>query len=338
MIVGEPQILGQVKEAYVAARAAGALNSGLEPLLQRAFAVAKRVRSETSIGASAVSVASAAVALAREIFGTLEGKQVFLVGAGKMSELAARHLMAHGAGSVVVANRTHAKAVQLAEQFGGEAIHFEDLYERADRADIVITSTGAPHAIFRREHGQRFLQRRRNRPMFFIDIAVPRDVAAEMGELDGIFVYNIDDLQSVVESNLSARSEEAQRAEAIIEEELHRFAAHERVRELAPTITSLQEYLEGIRRSELQRIRGRLGELTPGQELALESLTHGIINKVLHMPVSALKSAARESQSAAVIQAVQKIFNLPSEPRSAAAKADHDSASETGAQVTAPKE
>ena len=197
MVVGEPQILGQVKQAYAVARGVGAINSHLDALVTRAFAVAKRVRSETAIGTSAVSVASVAVELAQKIFGSLEGRAVYLIGAGKMSELAARHLLAHGAGSIFVANRTYEKALEMAERFHGNAIHFDKLYETADKADIVITSTGAPHAIFRREHGERFLARRKNRPMFFIDIAVPRNIDPAMNELDSIFVYDIDDLQQV---------------------------------------------------------------------------------------------------------------------------------------------
>ena len=168
MVVGEPQILGQIKEAYAVARAMGTINSQLDALLTRAFAVAKKIRSETAVGASAVSVASIAVDLAKKIFGSLQGRTVFLVGAGKMSELAARYLLAQGAGSILVANRTYGRALRLAQKFSGEAIPFEQLYDVAGKADIVITSTGAPHCIFRKEHGERFLHQRRNRPMFFM--------------------------------------------------------------------------------------------------------------------------------------------------------------------------
>ena len=314
MIVGEPQILGQVKEAYAVARQVGAVGPELESLFTRAFAVAKRVRNETAVGSSAISVASAAVELAKEIFGSLAGKQVYLVGAGKMSELAARHLLAQGAAAIFVANRTHQHALALAERFQGQAILFEELYETADRADIVITSTGAPHAIFRREHGERFLQRRKNRPMFFIDIAVPRDVDAGMSKLDGIFVYDIDDLQSVVNSNMTGRRREAERANRIIDSEVEKFSLRLRSRELAPTIVSLQEHLETIRQAEVDKIRGRLGRLTSEQELAIEALTRGIVNKVLHTPITTLKSALREPHATTVIELVQRMFNLP--PRS----------------------
>ncbi|MGH9634556.1 MAG: glutamyl-tRNA reductase, partial [Candidatus Angelobacter sp.] len=183
MVVGEPQILGQVKEAYALARGLGAIHSGLDALLSRAFAVAKRVRSETSIGSSSVSIASVAVQLAEKIFGSLEDKTVFLVGAGKMAELAARHLIAHGAKNIIVSNRTHERAVELAEEFGGRAVPFEQLHETADHADIILTSTGAPEPLFRREHGERLRKGRRSRPMFFIDIAVPRNVHPDMNKV-----------------------------------------------------------------------------------------------------------------------------------------------------------
>ena len=213
MVVGEPQILGQVKEAYATARAVGAVRAQLDQLLTRAFAVAKRVRTETAVGSSSVSIASVAVELAEKIFGSLNGKCVYLVGAGKMSELAARHLLAHGASSIFVANRTYDRAIRLANKFDGQAIEFSRLHDTCDSADIVITSTGAPHFIFRPEHGEKFLSRRRNRPMFFIDIAVPRDVDPEMNKLDGIFVYDIDDLQQAVSSHVADRKKEAERAE-----------------------------------------------------------------------------------------------------------------------------
>ena len=339
MIVGEPQILGQVKEAYAVARQAGAVGPELEVLFTRAFAVAKRVRNETAVGSSARSVAAAAVELAKENFGSLTGKQVYLVGAGKMSELAARHLMAQGAGAIFVANRTHEHAVALAERFQGRAILFEELYETADRADIVITSTGAPHAIFRREHGERFLQRRKNRPMFFIDIAVPRDVDAGMSKLDGIFVYDIDDLQAVVSTNMAGRMHEAARANQIIDAELERFSLRQRSLELAPMIVSLQEHLETIRQAEVDKIRGRLGKLTPDQERAIEALTRGIVNKVLHTPITTLKSALREPQAATttVLQLVQKMFNLPPKSNPKPRPAGKDESKQEAAESSAAR-
>jgi glutamyl-tRNA reductase len=300
MVVGEPQILGQVKEAYATARAVGAVHSQLDLLLTRAFAVAKRVRTETAVGSSAVSVASVAVELAKKIFGSLQGKHVYLVGAGKMSELAARHLL----------NRTFERAQHLAAKFDGQAILFEQLYDTCDRADIVITSTGAPHAIFRREHGELFLARRKNRPMFFIDIAVPRDVDPGMNKLDGIFVYDIDDLQQAVSSHVDDRLKEAERAEAIISAEVDRFQLRLQTLDVVPTIVSLQDHLETIRQAEIDRVRGRLGTLSPEQELAVEALTRGIVSKIMHTPISTLKTAVRDSEATTVIDLVRRLFNL----------------------------
>jgi len=310
MIVGEPQILGQVKEAYATARALGTVHSHLDALLTRAFAVAKRVRTETAIASSAVSVASVAVDLAKKIFGTLQGKTVYLVGAGKMCELAARHLLAHGAGSIFVANRTYDRALKLAGKFNGQAIHFDQLYETADRADIVISSTGAPHFIFRQEHAQRFLQKRRNRPMFFIDIAVPRDIDPALNDMDGIFLYDIDDLQGVVSANLADRVEEARKAEAVIADEVQKFTARLQTLDVVPTIVSLQEHLETIRQAEIDRVRGRLGTLSAEQEVAIEVMTRGIINKIMHTPITTLKSAARDQEATTVVELVKKLFNL----------------------------
>ena len=330
MVVGEPQILGQVKEAYAVARAVGAINSQLDSLLTRAFAVAKRVRSETAVGSSAVSVASVAVELAKKIFGSLNGKHVYLVGAGKMSELAARHLIAHGAASIFVANRTYDRAVQLARKFHGQAIMFEQLYDTCDKADIVITSTGAPHAIFRREHGELFLSRRRNRPMFFIDIAVPRDVDPGLNKLDGIFVYDIDDLQQAVTSHVADRRKEAERAEAIVALEVQRFQARLQTLDVVPTIVSLKDHLETIRQAEIDRVRGRLGSLSPDQELAVDALTRGIINKIMPTPISTLKTAARESEATTVIDLVRRLFNLQ-EKKEVAVSSKSGSAGSPGA-------
>jgi glutamyl-tRNA reductase len=294
MVVGEPQILGQVKEAFAVARASGTVGAHLEHLLQSAFAAAKKVRSETEIGSNSVSIASVAVELARKIFGSLQGRAVFLVGAGKMSELAARHLVQQGAGAILVTNRTLERARRMAENFQGRVIPFEELYEAASQADIVISSTGAPHPIFRREHGQVFLQRRRNRPMFFIDIAVPRDVDPEMGKLEGIFVYDIDDLQAVAAAHMAERSRQATDAEALIAAEVERFQQRQHTVNAAPAIMALQQHAEEIRQAELKRAQARLGSLSAEQIAAVEALTRGLVNKFLHPPMQALKQAARE--------------------------------------------
>jgi glutamyl-tRNA reductase len=310
MVVGEPQILGQVKEAYAVARGLGAIHSALDALLSRAFTVAKRVRSETAIGGASVSISSVAVQLAEKIFGSLQGKTIYLVGAGKMAELAARHLISHGATTILVCNRTHERAVQLAEAFGGQAIPFDQLYETADRADIVLTSTGAAEPLFRREHGEAILARRKNRPMFFIDIAVPRNVHPDMNRLDGMFVYDVDDLQSAAANNTAERKREAQRAEQIVESEVDRFAARMKSLHVVPTIVSLQEYCETIRQAEIDRIRGRLGHITPEQESAIDAMTRGIVNKLLHTPITTLKSTAAEPEAATIHEIIRRIFNL----------------------------
>jgi glutamyl-tRNA reductase len=310
MVVGEPQILGQVKEAYSVARSLGAINSALEALLSRAFAVAKKVRSETAIGSSSVSIASVAVQLAEKIFGSLEGKTVYLIGAGKMAELAARHLISHGAGKMIISNRTHERAVTLAEVFGAQTAPFENLHETAAQADIIVTSTGATEPLFRREHGERLLKGRRNRPVFFIDIAVPRNVHSEVNKLDNLFVYDVDDLQSVASSNSAERKKEAERAESIVEAEVERFTQRIKSLHMVPTILSLQEYCETIRQAEIDRIRGRLGRITPEQEAAIEAMTRGIINKLLHTPITTLKSSAAEPEAATIQEMVRKLFNL----------------------------
>ncbi|WP_446744526.1 glutamyl-tRNA reductase [Silvibacterium acidisoli] len=313
MVVGEPQILGQVKEAYAAARSVGAIGANLERLLQGAFSVAKKVRSETQIGSSSVSIASVAVGLARKIFGSLEGKRVLLVGAGKMSELAARHLMQQGAGSLMISNRTYERAVGLAQKFNAHVIRFEDLEKRADEADIVITSTGSSEFLFRTPHAQQFMHRRRNRPMFFIDIAVPRDVDPSMNKLDGIFLYDIDDLQSVAAVNLSDRSREAHHAEEILEEEFLRYRRRLDALDVVPTLVSLQSYAEEVRQAELRRAHSRLSSLTPEQFAAVEAVTRGLVNKFLHHPLRALKDAAGAGD-AGTVDAIRSAFQLPERP------------------------
>lgn len=310
MIVGEPQILGQVKQSYAIARAVGAVQSNLDTLLTRALSVGKRVRTETAIGSSAVSVASVAVELAKKIFGSLHGRNVYLVGAGKMSELAARHLRSHGAAAIFVANRTHERAVHMADKVGGSAIPFEQLYETADQADIVISSTGAPHAIFRREHGELFMQRRKNRPMFFIDIAVPRDVDQQIMQVDGIFVYDIDDLQQVVKSNASGREREAERAELLIEEEVIRYQRHLQSLDAVPTIIALQEHVESIRQAEVERLRHRMSGFTLEQQAAVEHLTRSLVKKILHPSITALKHTTGNDQRAAMSELLHKLFGL----------------------------
>jgi glutamyl-tRNA reductase len=311
MVVGEAQILGQVKEAFAVARASGTVGSELDHLLQGAFSAAKRVRTETEIGSNSVSIASVGVELARKIFGSLQGRSVFLVGAGKMSELAARHLVQQGAGTILVTNRTTERARQLAEPFHGRVIPFDQLHDAAAEADIIISSTSAPHAIFTREHGQQYLHKRRNRPMFFIDLAVPRDVDPAMNKLEGIFVYDIDDLQQVAASHIAERSREASDAEALVASEVERFEQRQRTVNAAPAIISLQRQAEEIRQNELKRMHARLGVLTDEQLAAVEALTRGLVNKFLHPPMQALKQAARDDDPVRM-ETLCETWSLPS--------------------------
>ena len=302
MVVGEPQILGQVKESYTIAREVGAVSTHLESLLQRTFTVAKKIRSETQIGSSSVSIASVAVDLAIKIFGSLNEKTVLLVGAGKMSELAARHLIEHGASSILVANRTQSRAEKIAADFASptvhtEAIPFDALYEQTPRADIVITSTGAPQQIFGRSHGQHFLHARRNRPMFFIDIAVPRDVDPRMNEVEGCFVYDIDDLQQVAAANLADRSREAAAAENIVSREVDKYQERLQSRDAVPAIKALQQQAEQLRQAELARSQSRLAHLTPQQREAVEALTRSLTAKLLHPQLTALRESTRTKKS-----------------------------------------
>jgi glutamyl-tRNA reductase len=293
------------------------------------------VRTETAVGSSSVSIASVAVELAKKIFGSLNGKSVYLVGAGKMSELAARHLLAHGAGSLFVANRTYDRAIRLAQKFNGQAIEFSRLYETCDRADIVITGTGSPNFIFRPEHGEKLMALRKNKPMFFIDIAVPRDVDPEMNKIDGIFVYDIDDLQQAVSSHVSDRKKEAERAESIVSEEVGKFHIRLQTLDVVPTIVSLQDHLETIRQAEIDRVRGRLGTMTTDQELAVEALTRGIVNKIMHTPISTLKTAARDPESTTVIDLVRRLFNLQGdETKAVVASKSGRGAGDSGAGVS----
>jgi glutamyl-tRNA reductase len=310
MVVGEPQILGQLKSAYALAKEHGAVNGFLDNLLTRAFNVAKRVRSETEIGSSAVSVSYAAVELAREIFGSLADKKVMIVGAGKMSELAVRHLRRSGATQIFVTNRTHERAIEMAQLFEGKIVEYTHFLGFLPEIDIVIASSGAPHYIVVREDMKKVIEARRNRPMFLIDIAVPRNIEPSVNELDGVFLYDIDDLQKVVETNLQGRMESAEEAEAIIREEVDRMIVRLKTREVVPTIVSLQEQLESWRAAELARMRAKFGALTPEQEQALEAFSKSMINKIAHGPIAELRRQASLPDGHLFISVVRKVFRL----------------------------
>jgi len=310
MVVGEPQILGQLKAAYAAARDAGALCGWLESLYTRAFGVAKRVRSETGIGQMAVSVSYAAVELARKIFGSLNQRKIMIVGAGKMSELAARHLRSSGASHVFVTNRTAERAEEMAKLFQGTPVEYTRFLSMLPEVDIVITSSGAPHYIVSHDDMQRVIAARRNKPMFLIDIAVPRNIEPAVNEIDNIFLYDIDDLQEVVNANLRERMKAAEQAEGLVAEEVERTMARMKVAEVAPVIVGLQEQLEQIRAAELDKVRRRYGPFSAEQEEALEALTRGIINKVAHGPITVLRSQAAQPEGAHAIAAIRKAFHL----------------------------
>jgi glutamyl-tRNA reductase len=312
MMVGEPQILGQVKEAYRIATDAGTIGLHLSALMNRAFAVAKKIRSETGISQSAVSISYAAVELAKKIFGTLNGKTVMIIGASKMGELAAKHLKRAGASSVLVTNRTFERAVELAKVFQGAAVPFEHFTDHIDRADIVISSTGAPHFIINKPMAEQVIHRRKNKPVFFIDIAVPRDIEPSVNEIDNAFLYDIDDLQQVVDANLKDRLQEAHRAEEIIDHEVEAFCTKMQSREVVPTIVQLRDTLEKLRRDEIERNRRLLKDLTPEQQAAIDQITSSLVNKILHQPISELKQAAHDPEGPDTIEIIRKIFNVKS--------------------------
>ena len=308
MMVGEPQILGQVKEAYRIASDAGTVGMNLSALMSRAFAVAKRVRSETGISQSAVSVSYAAVELARKIFGSLSGKVVMIIGASKMSELAAKHLRRAGVSSVLVTNRTFERAVELAKVFEGAAVPFEHFHDHMDHADIIISSTGAPNFIISKPLAEQIIHRRKNRPMFFIDIAVPRDIDPLVNEIDNAFLYDIDDLQQVIDTNVKERMSEATRAEEIVDREVEAFCTRMQAREVVPTIVQLRDTLEKLRRDEIERNRRQLRDLPPEQ--AVDQITQALINKILHHPIAHLKEMAHDPQGPDVAEMIRKIFNI----------------------------
>jgi glutamyl-tRNA reductase len=310
MVVGEPQILGQLKSAYALAKECGAISGYLDLVMTRAFNVAKRVRTETEIGTSAVSISYAAVELARDIFGSLAGKRVLLAGAGKMAESAARHLRRAGVSDILVTNRTRSRADLLAEEFQGQVIPYEDFVVVLAEIDILLTSSAAPHYILTREQMRGVISRRRNRPMFLIDIAVPRNIEPSVNQLDNVFLYDIDDLDRVVKSNLQARQNVAEQAEEIITEEVERMVLRLKTREVTPTIISLQEQLEQLRAAEIERARGRLGALTPQQEEAIEALTRGIINKIAHGPITEMRRKASDPDGIHLMNTIRKLFRL----------------------------
>jgi glutamyl-tRNA reductase len=310
MMIGEPQILGQVKDAFALAQACEAVGPALHTLFTQAFAVAKRVRTETDIARHAVSVSFAAVELAKQIFARLSGRAVLLVGAGKMSELAAKHLVDHGAFPIYVVNRTWARAQELARTLAGNPVPFMELATVLGAVDIVITSTGAATPIVTFDMVADAVRGRGTRPLFFIDIAVPRDVEPGIEGLGNVYRYDIDDLKSVVDANIRERLREAQRAEALVEREVAKFRARLGDAEVIPTIVSLRERLEEIRAGELRRALARVPDASPETRAAFEALSAGIVNKILHAPITKLRESSRAGSHRSWLEVVNELFGL----------------------------
>lgn len=315
LVVGEGQILAQVKGAYGHAAGAGATGPILNNLMERALHVAKLVRTETGIGTAAVSVASVAVDLAQRIFSDLAGRTVMILGAGEMAELALTHLKDEGIQAILVANRHHDRAVELAARVGGRAIRFEHARDVMVDADIVISSTGAPHVILTPADLAEVVRRRHYRPIFLIDIAVPRDIDPQVNALDNVYLYDIDDLRAVVAANLAGREREAVRAEAIVDREVGLFLRWLQSLDMVPTIISLREKFESIRSAELEKAQGRLGDLTPEQREAVSALTTALINKLLHQPMTELKRKATSRDGHHYAAILRALFRLGEPPK-----------------------
>jgi glutamyl-tRNA reductase len=314
MLVGEPQIGGQVKDAFALAQTCTTVGPTLHRVFSQAFSVAKRVRTDTEIGRHAVSVSFAAVELARKIFAKLDGKAVLLVGAGKMGGLAARHLVEQGAFPIYVVNRTWARAQEMARALSGTALPFAELPTAMRGVDIVITSTGSPVPLIDEALVAGVMHGRRVRPLFFIDIAVPRDVAPGVNGLPDVYCYDIDDLKQVVDANLRERQREAERAEALVDREVQRFWARLGDVEIVPTIVSLRERLEAIRSQEVARTLGRLGDASPETREAIEALSSAIVNKILHAPITKLRESSRAGSGRSWTELVHELFGLGRKP------------------------
>ncbi|MCP3891529.1 MAG: glutamyl-tRNA reductase [Desulfobulbaceae bacterium] len=315
MVVGEAQILGQLKEAYRFASQFSTTGPLLNKVLHKSFTVAKRVRTETGIGSSAVSISYAAVQLAKKIFGDLKGKNVLLVGAGEMAELAAEHLVGQGVSSVVVANRTLSRAVDLAKRFRGKAVSIDELVSQLEQVDIIISSTGATDIILHRDQVKSVMRARMNKPLFFIDIAVPRDLDPELNELENVYLYDIDDLSSVVEMNKSERDKEAVKASRIVDEETLKFDRYFQSLAVTPTIQDLRRRMDEISKFELEKTLGKLASLSDKDVQHLRKMLSAINAKVLHNPLVYLKSdsCSGRDNSDQKVSTVRELFGLGSD-------------------------
>lgn len=318
LVVGEPQILGQVKAAHATASGLRTTGAITNRLFQSAFTVGKRVRTETGLGEGAVSVSYGAIALAKKIFGNLEGRHVLILGAGEMAKLTGVHLRAQRVSQITIASRTLATAEGLARHLDGRAVPWTELNAALGGADIVISATGATEPVLTRAHVAEVMRPRRTRPLFLIDIALPRDVEAAVGELDQVFLYNLDDLRAIVKENLARRSAELEHAEAIVKEEVGRFGSWMQSREIIPTVIALRQRFEAIRQSELSRLESKMSGLPPEARARLDEITHLIVEKLLLTPTEQLKAVNDETMAVAYSDALNRLFSLADQkPRAA---------------------
>lgn len=313
MVIGEAQILGQVKTAYNAAFEAEATSTVMNRLFRHGFLAGKRVRTETEIGESAVSISYAAVELAKKVFESLTGRTVMLIGAGEMIELTATHLLSNGVSNVIVTNRTYERAESLAQKYNGVAVRFNDFVDQMVYADIVISSTGAPHYVVTKDHVNFVMQKRKNKPIFFIDIAVPRDIDPAAAKIYNVFAYDIDDLDSVVQTNLEERKKAATIAEEIVEHEVANFSSWLATLEVAPTIASLRRMAEEVRQKELEKHLRKLPNLSDAELNTVNALTSAIVNKLLHQPIVKAKECSTRKDGYLYIESLKVLFNIEEE-------------------------
>jgi glutamyl-tRNA reductase len=314
MVLGEAQILGQLKDAFDIALKTKTTSTILNKLIKKAISVAKRVRTETKLAEGAVSISSAAVELAKKIFGVLEGKRVMLLGAGEMAELAAQHLLGNGVKNIMVANRTFERAEELAKEFNGDAIRFEHFPDALVMVDILICATGAPHYVVNRDMVNRALKERRNKPIFMIDISNPRNIDPEVDKVDNVYLYDIDDLQSKVDVNAEGRAKEAEKAEELVTLEVETYLQWERGLDAVPTIVDLREKVEDIRKREMDKTLASMNDLSEDQKRAMDIMSQSIVNKLLHAPLVVLRNAAATAgESDNTIAIARRLFNLDRE-------------------------
>ena len=308
MVVGEPQILGQLKDAFDLALSKKTTGILLNKLLKKAISVAKRIRTETRIAENAVSISFAAVELAKKIFTDLSNKVFMLLGAGEMAELAAKHLIGNGVNEVLVSNRTFERACDLAKEFNGQPVKFDDFIQEMVRADIVICSTGAPTYILTKSQMQKVMRERKQRQVFIIDISVPRNIDPEINDLDNVYLYNVDDLQNVVDSNVSERQKEAEKAEKIVLEELETFLKWQSALDAVPTIIALREKAEEIKREELEKLLHKNPDIGEKEREAIEHMVSAIVNKLIHPPTAALKEDSEDKDI--MVATIQRLYGI----------------------------